>query len=213
MDISGRTRGKKKPLLYTFWYFSKYFTVEISNFAPWGKNAFTQWGSRYIVPFEFHVYPRPVLEIHLFSWDTSMFWIWLFTLISGSMADVGLRHLKIIIKLSICASSCEVWIRHTSYSWKLPKVVGGSSLLAERKDHMKAIRGSGEKTGGICLQSGRMGPLIREQGTEWSIEETAAATGICLTFVSQVEIYLGMSKRTNALQSCTSSSFLHGRWL
>ena len=156
---------------------------------------------RYIAPFEFRVYARPVLEIHLFSWDTSMFWIWSLTLISGSMADVGLRHLKIIIKLSVCANSCEVWIRHTSYSWKLPKVVGGSTLRAESEDHMEALKGSGEKTGGICLQSGRMGPLIREQGTEQSIEETAAVIGICLTFVSQVEIYLGMSKKTHALQN------------
>lgn len=90
-------------------------------------------------------------------------------------------------------------------------MVGGSTLHAEREDHVEALRGSGEKTGGICLQSGRMGPLIREQGTEWSIEERAAVIGICLIFVSQVEIYLGMSKRTHALQTCTSSSFLHGR--
>ena len=48
----------------------------------------------------------------------------------------------------------------------------------------------GEKTGGICLQSGRMGTLIRKQETELSIEETAAVIGIYLTFVSQVEIYL-----------------------
>ena len=71
----------------------------------------------------------------------------------------------------------------------------------------KAVRGSGEKTGGICLQSRRIGTLIREQETEPSIEETAAVIDVYLTFVSQVEIYLSMSKRTHALQNCTQFVF------
>ena len=82
-------------------------------------------------------------------------------------------------------------------------MVGGSTVLAARESCKRV----GEKTGGICLQSGRMGTLIRKQETELSIEETAAVIGIYLTFVSQVEIYLSMSKRTHALQNCTQFVF------